>query len=93
MNILVTGANGQLGNEVCTVSIGSINRYLFTDITELDITQLVSIRKMVTENAIDVIVNCAAYTDVHTWEACKQVKELSLTSSRLKKLERIHSDN
>ena len=48
---------------------------------------------MVTENAIDVIVNCAAYTDVHTCEACKQVKELSLTSSRLKKLERIHSDN
>ena len=38
MNILVTGANGQLGNEMRRVSLDSRNRYLFTDVNELDIT-------------------------------------------------------
>ena len=40
MNILVTGANGQLGNEMRRVSLDSRNRYLFTDVNELDITCL-----------------------------------------------------
>lgn len=64
MNILVTGANGQLGNEMRRVSAGSSNQYIFTDVAELDITNLDAIRKMVAENHIHVIVNCAAYTNV-----------------------------
>ena len=64
MNILVTGANGQLGNEMRRVSMPSSNQYIFTDMAELDITNLESIRKMVKEYNTKVIVNCAAYTNV-----------------------------
>ena len=76
MNILVTGANGQLGNEMRIVAKGSNDSYIFTDINqaegvetvELDITDLEAVRKMVAENQIDVIVNCAAYTNVDAAE-------------------------
>ena len=72
MNILVTGANGQLGNEMRIVTKGSKDKYIFTDVVEiegqetsiLDITNLEAIRKMVAENDIKVIVNCAAWTNV-----------------------------
>lgn len=64
MNILVTGANGQLGNEMRRVSKESSNRYIFTDVAELDITNRDAIRQIVRENAVNVIVNCAAYTNV-----------------------------
>lgn len=72
MNILVTGANGQLGNEMRIVTEGSKDKYIFTDVVEiegqetsiLDITNLDAIRKMVAENDIKVIVNCAAWTNV-----------------------------
>lgn len=68
MNILVTGANGQLGNEMQLVSKGSEHRFIFTDVADgyikLDITSLDSIREMVRQEKIDVIVNCAAYTNV-----------------------------
>ena len=61
MNILVTGANGQLGNEMRRVSSVSSNQYIFTDVGELDITSRDSIRKMVNDIQIHVIVNCVAY--------------------------------
>lgn len=72
MNILVTGANGQLGNEMRIVTKGSKDKYIFTDVVEiegqettiLDITDLDAIRKMVADNDIKVIVNCAAWTNV-----------------------------
>ena len=72
MNILVTGANGQLGNEMRILARGSQDRYIFTDVnqiegletTYLDITDLEAIRKMVSENKVDAIVNCAAWTNV-----------------------------
>ncbi len=64
MNILVTGANGQLGNELRIVSRGSADRYIFTDVDELDITDLEAVRRMVSEQKVNVIVNCAAYTNV-----------------------------
>ena len=72
MNILVTGANGQLGNEIRIVSKESKDNYSFTDVVEiegqkttiLDITNLDAVRKMVSENEIKVIVNCAAWTNV-----------------------------
>ena len=77
MNILVTGANGQLGNEMRIVAKGSTDRYIFTDVTEqegvettfLDITDLDAIRAMVRENDVRAIVNCAAWTNVDAAEA------------------------
>lgn len=65
MNILITGANGQLGNEMRLLSQESNkDSYFFTDVAELDITNRVDIRAFVKQNNIDVIVNCAAYTNV-----------------------------
>lgn len=72
MNILVTGANGQLGNEMRIVSRGSHDRFVFTDVMEqegvettiLDITDISPVRNIVNSENIDVIVNCAAYTNV-----------------------------
>lgn len=64
MNILVTGANGQLGNEMRIVAQNSKDRYIFTDVAELDITNLDAIRGMVAKEGVKVIVNCAAYTNV-----------------------------
>ena len=64
MNILITGANGQLGNEMREISKNSSNNYIFTDVAELDSTNLDAIREYVKANAVNVIVNCAAYTNV-----------------------------
>lgn len=72
MNILVTGANGQLGNEMRLISRESTDNYIFTDVNQveglqtayLDITDLEAVRAMVAEHKIDAIVNCAAWTNV-----------------------------
>lgn len=72
MTILVTGANGQLGNEMRIISRRSTDKYIFTDVnqvegvetTYLDITDLDSIRDIVKENNVNAIVNCAAWTNV-----------------------------
>ena len=65
MNILITGANGQLGNEMRVLSAQHTQHtYFFTDIAELNITSREAVNQFVTDNAIDVIVNCAAYTNV-----------------------------
>lgn len=77
MNILVTGANGQLGNEMRIVAKGSGDRYVFTDVvmpegvetTFLDITDLGAVRCAVKEYGIEAIVNCAAYTNVDAAES------------------------
>ena len=76
MNILVTGANGQLGNEMRIVSKGSSDRYIFTDVEELDITNFVAVSKCVKENDINVIVNCAGYTNVDKAEDDEKTAEL-----------------
>lgn len=76
MNILVTGANGQLGNEMRIISKGSADHYIFTDVNQvegqetiyLDITDLEAIRKMVNDNDVKAIVNCAAWTNVDAAE-------------------------
>ncbi len=62
--ILVTGANGQLGNEMRRVAEKGNDRYLFTDVAELDITDYGAISNIVSSESVDVIVNCAAYTNV-----------------------------
>ena len=72
MNILITGANGQLGNEMRIIAKNSSDRYIFTDVNQvegfettfLDITDLDAIRAIVKENDVKIIVNCAAWTNV-----------------------------
>ena len=65
MNILITGANGQLGNEMRALSAGHPQHtYFFTDVQELDICDEQGVRAYVKNHAIDLIVNCAAYTAV-----------------------------
>ena len=76
MNILVTGANGQLGNEMRIVSRGSADNYIFTDVAELDITDLEAVRCMVAEKNVKAIVNCAAYTNVDKAEEDVEFCEL-----------------
>ncbi len=76
MNILVTGSNGQLGNEIRIVSASSADRYIFTDVNRvegmetvyLDITDREAVRRMVIENDVKCIINCAAYTNVDAAE-------------------------
>ena len=64
-NILITGANGQLGSEIKELSkIYNKNNYFFTDIAELDITNKTSINDFCYTNKINYIINCAAYTAV-----------------------------
>ena len=84
MKVLVTGANGQLGCSLRKMAdqvghdvpgapsvmpdlIGHLS-WVFTDVEELDITDLAAIRKMVADEGIDVIVNCAGYTNVEAAE-------------------------
>lgn len=75
-NILVTGANGQLGNEMRIIARESSDNYIFTDVNQvegvethyLDITDLDAVRRCVAENDVNVIVNCAAYTNVDAAE-------------------------
>ena len=64
MNILVTGANGQLGHEMQRVALQSNNNYLFTDVEELDITDYNAVISFMSKEKINVVVNCAAYTNV-----------------------------
>lgn len=64
MNILVTGANGQLGNCMRNAAKNSKGKYIFTDVAELDITDPEAVRRMVKNNDVKLIVNCAAYTNV-----------------------------
>lgn len=84
MTILVTGANGQLGNEMRIVAKGSKDKYIFTDVVEtegqkttiLDITNLDAIRRIVKEYGVNAIVNCAAYTNVDKAERDQEFCEL-----------------
>ncbi|MFI3332921.1 MAG: dTDP-4-dehydrorhamnose reductase [Rikenellaceae bacterium] len=74
--ILVTGANGQLGNEMQRVAKYSSDKYIFTDVSELDITDYDAIRAMVLAKEVDVIVNCAAYTNVDKAEDAEMLANL-----------------
>ena len=88
MNILVTGANGQLGNEMRIIAKHSDDNYIFTDVnqvegvetTYLDITDMAAIRKVVSDNHINVIVNCAAWTNV---DACETDDSLAALAEKL----------
>ena len=77
MNILVTGANGQLGREMRLISQSSGDTYIFADVVPadgletviLDITDAAAVRQAVEENGINCMVNCAAYTNVDKAES------------------------
>lgn len=79
MNILVTGANGQLGNEIQKVSKHSQDHYIFTDVCDgyekLDITNLDVIRQMVAQLDVKCIINCAAWTNVDAAETAGDIVE------------------
>lgn len=83
MTILVTGANGQLGNEMRIIAGYGDDRYIFTDVNQvadadteyLDITDREAVSRMVHDNHVDVIVNCAAYTNVDAAESDEELAE------------------
>ena len=64
MNILLTGANGQLGRHLRLLAPQSVHSWFFTDVEELDITNCAAVSAYVKSNGISLIVNCAAYTNV-----------------------------
>lgn len=64
MNILVTGSAGQLGHSLRDIAADSANRYIFTDVAELDITDKYAIIRMMETENINLVINCAAYTNV-----------------------------
>lgn len=76
MNILVTGANGQLGNGMRVVAQNSTDNYIFTDVTELDITDALAVEKTIRNNNINVVINCAAYTNVDKAENDREFAEI-----------------
>jgi len=77
MNILITGCNGQLGNEMQLLEKADTNNtYYNTDVAELDITDIGAIYQFVEEHEIDGIVNCAAYTAVDKAESNEQLCQL-----------------
>lgn len=98
-NILITGANGQLGSEIRVASAQFPQfRFFFTDVTELDICNREAVHAYMAENHMDGIVNCAAYTAVDKAEDdaeacyrinCDAVKNLA-EAAREYKLDIIH---
>ena len=76
MRILVTGANGQLGSEMRKLGAVSPNEYIFTDVQELDITNKEAVMSFVEQNGVNIIVNCAAYTNVDKAEDDEATAEL-----------------
>ncbi|MDE5941634.1 MAG: dTDP-4-dehydrorhamnose reductase [Muribaculaceae bacterium] len=85
MNILVTGANGQLGNCIRNASGNSKDNYIFTDVAELDITDSVKVAEMIKKNDVKVVINCAAYTNVDKAEDDPEFAEI-LNSTAVRNL-------
>ncbi|AEA34647.1 dTDP-4-dehydrorhamnose reductase [Hippea maritima] len=98
MNVLVTGANGQLGSEIkylvknnLTSNIKHLT-FFFTDKDKLDITKKEEIEKFVKEKDIDLIINCAAYTAVDKAEEEKELSDL-INHQAVKYLANISKEN
>ena len=69
MNILVTGANGQLGTHFRLLAPQSQHNWFFTDVEELDITSVEAVKQYVDAHEVRLIINCAAYTNVDRAES------------------------
>ncbi len=90
MNILVTGANGQLGNEMRIVTKGSKDNYLFTDVVDvegqmttiLDITNLDAVKRIVSDCDVKAIINCAAWTNVDGAESPEKHNLVELLNAK-----------
>lgn len=90
MTILVTGANGQLGNEMRIVSKDSKDKYIFTDVVEiegqettrLDITSLDAVREIVKAQDVKVVINCAAWTNVDGAEDPEKYELVELLNAK-----------
>lgn len=80
MNILVTGANGMLGNAIQNVAKNSKDNYIFTDICDgyqkLDITNIEDVREAIRVNNIQCVINCAAWTNVDKAESAGEIVEI-----------------
>lgn len=92
MNILVTGANGQLGQELQHLPQTDGANYFFTDVEDLDITNFDSVEKFVAENKIKVVINCAAYTNVTRAEEEQDKAEL-INVQAVANLAKVAQDN
>lgn len=74
MNILVTGANGQLGNSVRKISNQyPQHKFIYTDMPEVDITNLALLEELVKKEQVNAIINCAAFTAVDKAESCEEL--------------------
>jgi dTDP-4-dehydrorhamnose reductase len=92
LNVLVTGANGQVGSEIRELALSYPYTFCFTDRNSIDITDKESIRDYCKTHNINVIINCAAYTAVDRAETDsenadlinrKAVKKISLIAKEL----------
>ena len=76
MNVLVTGANGQLGRSLRKMVVNAADHYVFTDVANLDICDAEAVERMMDAEDVDVVVNCAAYTNVDRAEDDAEMAEL-----------------
>lgn len=76
LTILITGSDGQLGSSLQRLGVLSPNNYIFTDVAQLDITDAEAVMQSVRQNKVDVIVNCAAYTNVEQAEDAEATADL-----------------
>ena len=74
-NILITGANGQLGSSLALLCNSKDANFFFTDVAELDVTSKSSVEKYISKNKIDIVINCAAYTNVEKAEDEPEIAE------------------
>lgn len=92
MRILVTGSKGQLGNSIRRAAIRSANEYIFKDVDDLDITDPEAVSLDIKVNCYDVIVNCAAFTDVERAERQEDIAAM-INGNSVAYLARAAKDN
>ncbi len=92
MRILVTGSEGQLGRCIRDASLNSTNEYIFNDVDDLDITDEEAVDLSLKVNDFDVVINCAAFTDVERAESLEDIA-LSINGKGVGNLARSARDN
>ena len=93
VNILVTGANGQLGSEIREIAPNNQDyNFLFTDVDDLDITNHKAVKEFIESNEINVIINCAAYTAVDKAESEPEIAD-KINHLAVKNFAKLSKDN